>query len=398
MIRTKWPPATGERATVEAVDERHQDRRQHRGDGQGDGDLGHQGDEEQCECQDTGDSERQPGADPEVSEPAGGLTPGDPSLSRGGDTPRAGGILGTGSPRELLHDPKSGIRVWHAGCPPGERSARWRAVRSMPGPPHLLRRRVVVAVDGPPERPDHPRAREPRPPAVRLTLERLREVLTEDHAGRERERSGERGGELEHAVLALGQQREPSVDVESRQQWHDRGDHHDQRRDPEPSGDEVADGPDGDGRDGRAPGPADLRPGRRPADPLSERRRPGATATSERSGAYDANAKAAAARAAPSTVTPASARPAAPGLREFRPTPSRSPTVSPAPTPAMMPAVFSTASISRALAVTGKPVRASWVAPMTSSNRATSGAISWSPPRRALMDSWVPTRSATSDS
>ena len=38
--------------------------------------------------------------------------------------------------------------------------------------------------------------------------------------------------------------------------------------------------------------------------------------------------------------------------------------MSPAPTPAMMPAVFSTASIRRALAVTGKPFRASWVAPM----------------------------------
>jgi hypothetical protein len=38
--------------------------------------------------------------------------------------------------------------------------------------------------------------------------------------------------------------------------------------------------------------------------------------------------------------------------------------VSPAPTPTMMPAVFITASIMRALAVTGNPLRASWVAPM----------------------------------
>ena len=38
--------------------------------------------------------------------------------------------------------------------------------------------------------------------------------------------------------------------------------------------------------------------------------------------------------------------------------------VSPAPTPAMMPAVLRTASISRALAVTGKPLSASWTAPI----------------------------------
>lgn len=38
--------------------------------------------------------------------------------------------------------------------------------------------------------------------------------------------------------------------------------------------------------------------------------------------------------------------------------------MSPAATPAMIPAVFRTASIIRALAVTGKPVRASCVAPM----------------------------------
>ena len=36
----------------------------------------------------------------------------------------------------------------------------------------------------------------------------------------------------------------------------------------------------------------------------------------------------------------------------------------PAATPAMMPAVSSIASSKRALAVTGKPVMASWVAPM----------------------------------
>ena len=36
----------------------------------------------------------------------------------------------------------------------------------------------------------------------------------------------------------------------------------------------------------------------------------------------------------------------------------------PAATPAMMPAVSIMASIRRALAVTGKPVMASWVAPM----------------------------------
>ena len=62
-----------------------------------------------------------------------------------------------------------------------------------------------------------------------------------------------------------------------------------------------------------------------------------ATATNERSGAYEANAKAAAARAAPNVATPASASPAAPGLSETRPTPNSFPTVSPAPTPAMMP-------------------------------------------------------------
>ena len=88
------------------------------------------------------------------------------------------------------------------------------------------------------------------------------------------------------------------------------------------------------------------------------------TASSDRSGAYDANAKPAAASAAPATATPASASPAAPGLKLSRPTPIMSPTVRPAATPAMMPAVSSMASSSRALAVTGKPVMASWVAPI----------------------------------
>ena len=36
----------------------------------------------------------------------------------------------------------------------------------------------------------------------------------------------------------------------------------------------------------------------------------------------------------------------------------------PAPTPAMTPVVLRSASSSRAVAVTGKPVRASWVAPV----------------------------------
>ena len=157
---------------------------------------------------------------------------------------------------------------------------------------------------------------------MRLTLERLREVLPEDHAGRERERGPERGGQLEHAVLALGQEGEPPVDVEARQERHDRGDHHDERRDPEATRNEVADGADGDGGDRGAPGPADLGAVDGQQDALAERRRPGPPRPRTRSGAYDANAKAAAARAAPSTVTPASARPAAPGLKLVRPTPS----------------------------------------------------------------------------
>ena len=88
------------------------------------------------------------------------------------------------------------------------------------------------------------------------------------------------------------------------------------------------------------------------------------TATRDRNGAYDANANPAAAREAPITVIPASAMPAAPGLKLSSPTPSRSPQVRPAATPAMMPAVSIMASSRRALAVTGKPVMASCVAPI----------------------------------
>src|SRR4051794_20730959 len=88
------------------------------------------------------------------------------------------------------------------------------------------------------------------------------------------------------------------------------------------------------------------------------------TASKDLRGPYDAKAKPAAARDAPNTVTPASAIPAAPGLKFSSPTPSRSPTVRPAATPPMMPAVFIMASIRRALAVTGNPMMASWVAPI----------------------------------
>ena len=136
--------------------------------------------------------------------------------------------------------------------------------------------------------------------------------------GRERERGPERGGQLEHAVLALGQEGEPPVDVQSRQQRDDRGDHHDERWDAEATCDEVADGADGDGGGGRAPGLAELGAVDAQADGLPERADE-PTATKDRSGAYDANAKPAAARAAPNTVTPASARPAAPGLKLVEP-------------------------------------------------------------------------------
>ena len=187
---------------------------------------------------------------------------------------------------------------------------------------------------------------------MRLALERLSEVLAQDHACRERERGGERGCQLEHAVLAVREEGEPPIDVESRQQRHDRRDHHDERRDAEAAGGEVADRADGDGRGRRSPGRPDLGGVDGQQDPLSERRDQGhrdqgapRSMRGEREGRGG--------EGGPNTVTPTSARPAAPGLKLVSPTPSMSPTVRPAPTPAMMPAVFSMASMSRALAVTG---------------------------------------------
>jgi hypothetical protein len=89
-----------------------------------------------------------------------------------------------------------------------------------------------------------------------------------------------------------------------------------------------------------------------------------ATGSSARSGAYDENAKAAAETPAPSAIIDASASPMVPALTRPSSNPTSSPTVSPMLTPAMIPAVRRIASIIRADAVSGKPVSASWVAPM----------------------------------
>ena len=85
--------------------------------------------------------------------------------------------------------------------------------------------------------------------------------------------------------------------------------------------------------------------------------------SSARSGAYAAKANAEAATAAPATTTGRSERSGPAGRSDPRSTSSTEPTVRPPLTPAMMPTVASVASRIRALAVTGKPVRASWAAP-----------------------------------
>ena len=51
---------------------------------------------------------------------------------------------------------------------------------------------------------------------------------------------------------------EPSVDLQSRQEGHDGGHHHDERWNTEASRDEVADGSDGDRRGRRPPGLTEL--------------------------------------------------------------------------------------------------------------------------------------------
>src|SRR4051795_8992479 len=76
-----------------------------------------------------------------------------------------------------------------------------------------------------------------------------------------------------------------------------------------------------------------------------------AIGNSERSGAYDTKANAAAATDAPSDITGTSESAVAPGFSRPRSTPSSLPTVNPPLTPAMTPAVASIASMIRAPAV-----------------------------------------------
>ena len=286
--------------------------------------------DEEREREDAGDPERQPGPDAEGPEPARSLETGDPPLGCRCDTSWGGSILGTArhvsSSRSDVRNPSLTCRMFFSSAQrPGEAgvfSGPWTwGVRCRGRLYDVPASRSVDRRNGPTMR--GPERRVSSRCASRLSG--LGEVLAEDHPGRERQRGRERGGQLEHTVLALGQQCQPSVDVQSREEGHDRGDHHDERRNPEPTGDEVADGADGDGGGRGAPGPADLGAVDGRAGPPVRAPRPGPRPRGRRNGAYDANANPAAARAAPNTVTPASARPAAPGLKSSSPTPEQVP-------------------------------------------------------------------------
>ncbi len=135
---------------------------------------------------------------------------------------RSTAVPGAGSPSSSVSppDPRSPSR------------ARWRRVR-----PRRPSTRSGPTSRGPASR---------RSSRRRLALERLGDVLAEDHAGGQRHRDRGGGDQREQALrgvepAALGEQGQAAVDREAGQHRHDRGDDHDQRRHPQPAGDGVAD-------------------------------------------------------------------------------------------------------------------------------------------------------------